>query len=58
LDCFVLSNPDNRLRPRVGAFRHVLLLPSFSVAGQEDAGRAVAQEDGYRVAVGLREELA
>ena len=35
-----------------------MLLPRLGVAGQQDAGRAVAQEDGYRVVVGLREELA
>ena len=36
----------------------VLLLPRLGVAGQENPGRGVGQEDGNRVAVGLREELA
>lgn len=28
------------------------------ITGQEDAGRAVGQEDGHRVVVGLREKFA
>jgi hypothetical protein len=35
-----------------------VLLPRLCVAGQEDANRDVAQEDGHRVAVGFAEELA
>jgi hypothetical protein len=37
---------------------HVLLLPGLSIAGQENAGPAVAQEDGYRAVVGLARALA
>jgi hypothetical protein len=36
----------------------VLPLRGLGVAGQEDAGLAVAQEDGNRVVVGLGEDLA
>jgi hypothetical protein len=42
----------------VRAVGHVLLLPGLSIAGQENAGSAVAQEDGYRVVVGLARALA
>ncbi len=42
----------------MGAVGHVLLLPNLGVADQEDAGRAVGEEDGNRVVVGLGEELA
>jgi len=55
---FVLLNPDDRLRPRVGAVRHVLLFPCLGVTDQEDAGRSVDQEDSYRVVIGLAEKLA
>jgi hypothetical protein len=34
------------------------LLPGLDVASEEDAGRAVDQEDGNLVVVGLEEELA
>jgi len=34
------------------------LLPHLGVTGQEDAGRAVGQEDGHRVVVGLGEKFA
>ena len=37
--------------------RHVLL-PRLGAAGQQDASRAVGQEDGHGVVVGLTEELA
>jgi hypothetical protein len=40
------------------AVRHVLLLPGLGITGQEDAGRAVSEEDGHRVVVGLGEEFA
>src|SRR5687767_8376309 len=43
----VVSDFHDRLRPRVGAPRH-LLLPHIGVVGQKDAGRAVGQEDGNR----------
>jgi hypothetical protein len=33
-------------------------LPRLGVAGQEDADRCLGQEDGHRVVVDLREELA
>src|SRR5215218_2014659 len=56
--CFVVSNFDDRLRPRAGTVRHVLLLPHLGLTGQEDADRTVAQNDSYRVVVGLGEELA
>jgi hypothetical protein len=36
----------------------VLLFPHLGVAGQEDAGRSVYQEDGHQVVVGFTEELA
>ena len=42
----------------VRAVGHVLLLPGLSIAGQENAGPAVAQEDGYRAVVGLARALA
>ena|SRR3712207_3281101 len=47
----------DRLRPRVRTVRHVLLL-GLGVASQEDAGYAVAQENGHRAVVGLRVEFA
>jgi hypothetical protein len=34
------------------------LLPGLGIVSQENAGRAVAQEDGHRVVVGLAKELA
>jgi hypothetical protein len=37
---------------------HVILVPSLSVAGQQDVRRAVGEEDGNRVVVGLTLELA
>src|SRR5215207_4133233 len=48
----------DRFRPPVRAARHVLLLPSLCVAGQQHARRAVGEEDRYRVVVGLGEEFA
>jgi hypothetical protein len=51
-------NVGDRLRPRVGAAGHVLLLPGLGVAGEQDAGRALGQEDSHRGVVGLGEELA
>ena len=33
----------------------VLLLPGLGVTGKQDARRAIAKEDGYRVVVGLGE---
>jgi len=45
----------DRLRSRVRAIRHVLLL-GLGIASQEDAGYAVAQENGHQVVVGLRVE--
>ena len=50
---FVLLNSDGRSGPGVGTVRHVLLLSRLGVAGQQDADRAVAQEDGHRVVVCL-----
>jgi hypothetical protein len=41
----------------VRAACHVLLLTGLCVAGQEDARRAVGEEDRNRVVVGLGEEL-
>src|SRR5919107_1996753 len=49
---------ENGKGPGVGSAGHVLLLPRLRVAGQEDACRAVTQENGNRVVVGLGEELA
>ena len=54
-DCFVVSTPDDGQGPDVGTVHHVLLLPRLGIAGQQDARRAVAQEDGNRVVVGLGE---
>ena len=45
-----------RVRPLVGC--HVLLLSSFGVASHEGTDRAVAEEDGHQVIIGLAEELA
>jgi hypothetical protein len=42
----------------VRAACHVLLLPSLCVTCQENTRRAVGEEDGYRVIVGLGEQLA
>jgi hypothetical protein len=42
------SPNHHRLRPRVGAVRHVLLLFCLGITGQEDVGRAVGKEDGHR----------
>src|SRR5215211_1517868 len=44
----VVGHLQNRLRPRVGVNGYILL-PHLDVAVREDAGRAAAQEDGYRV---------
>jgi hypothetical protein len=44
------------VRP-VGAC-HVLLLPRLGITSQQNARRAVAQQDRHRVVVGLREEIA
>jgi hypothetical protein len=54
----VLVNPDDHSRPRVAAVRHVLFLPRFGIAGQEDASRTIGEEDGNRVVVGLGKKLA
>jgi hypothetical protein len=52
------GNFDERSRPRVGIVRHAaLFLPDLGVTGKQDARRAMAKEDGYRVVVGLGEEL-
>jgi hypothetical protein len=48
----VVSTFDDLSRSRVAAVRYVLL-PRLRVASQEDAGRAVAQEDDHRVVVDL-----
>jgi hypothetical protein len=44
---YVFVNPDDGQRVGVGAVGHVLLLPGLDDAGQDNAGRAVGEEDGY-----------
>jgi hypothetical protein len=49
---------QDRLRPRVGPVRHVLLFSRLCVAGQEYAGCAVAQENSHRFVIGLAKEYS
>jgi hypothetical protein len=54
----VVGDLQDRQWSRVGAVRHVLLLVRLGVASEQDACRAIAQEDGNRVVVDLRKETA
>src|SRR5215207_1688791 len=42
----------------IGTVSHVLLLVRLGVAGEQDAGRAVGQQDGHGVVVDLGEQTA
>ena len=42
--------------PCIGTVSHVLLLVRLGVAGEQDAGRAVGQQDGHGVVVDLGEQ--
>src|SRR5215211_8830388 len=55
---FVHRASEHRQRARVWAVGHVLLLDGFGVPGEQDARRAVGQEDGHGVVVDLGEKTA
>src|SRR5215218_10175085 len=55
---FVLSNLDDRQGTGIRTVSHVLLLVRLGVPSQQDAGRAVGQQDGHGVVVDLGEQTA